>query len=134
MTSWLVRQKCLVPRTIPFRKSSAEQARLKSMGDLLATALRPWACLCIGLKDAQTHFLLSSKVAACLPARVHLCIQQKLSQHGQAFGIGVLQPIASCSVCSLWAHPVLISMPARNIASHSTRIACYRTWRAFLLV
>ena len=65
------------------------------MGDLLATALRPWACLCIGLKDAQTHFLLSSKVAACLPARAHLCIQQKLSQHGQAFGIGMLQPIAS---------------------------------------
>ncbi|DBB03346.1 TPA: hypothetical protein ACH3X3_010720 [Trebouxia sp. C0006] len=61
MTSWLVKQKCLLPCTIPFRKSPAEQARLKSTGDLLATALRPWACLCIGLKDAQTHYLLSSK-------------------------------------------------------------------------
>ncbi len=105
MTSWLVKQKCLLPRTIPFGKSLAEQARLKSMGDLLATALRPWACLCIGLKDAQTHFLLSSKVAACLPALAHMCTQQSLSQHGQAFGIGVLQSITSFSVCILYAYP-----------------------------
>lgn len=62
MTSWLAGQKLPPVRTIPFRKTKTEAARLAQMGAVLSGFLPPCDSLCITFKDAQEHFALSAKV------------------------------------------------------------------------
>lgn len=67
MTSWLAGQKLPPVRTIPFRKTKTEAARLAQMGAVLSGFLPPCDSLCITFKDAQEHFALSAKDLESIP-------------------------------------------------------------------
>lgn len=62
MTSWLAGQKLPPSRTIPFRKTKAEEAKLAEMGALLSRLLPAHGSLYISPTDAHKHFALSAKV------------------------------------------------------------------------
>lgn len=64
MTSWLAGEKLPPARTIPFRKTKAEVAKLEDMGAVLSRFLPAHGSLYISPKDAQEHFALSAKVCA----------------------------------------------------------------------
>ena len=61
MTTWLAGQKLPPSRTIPFRKTKGEEAKLAEMGSLLSRLLPAYASLYISPTDAQRHFALSAK-------------------------------------------------------------------------